>query len=88
MANCSAYNEQVWVLKLPAAGHCMPEATVDLLQLASDVAKGITGTASGLKICSCVSLLLCVMTQPVMAVASLVVASKHGQACWEQAPCM
>jgi len=38
------------------------------LQLASEVAKGITGTASGLKNCSCVSLLLCIMTQPDNAV--------------------
>ncbi len=35
MANCSAYNEQVWVMKLPAAGHCMQEATVDLLRHAA-----------------------------------------------------
>ncbi len=35
-----------------------------MLQLAKDVVNGITGTASGLKSCSCVTLLLCVKTQP------------------------
>ena len=64
MAKCSAYNEQSWVLQVPAAGLCMQEAIGDLLQLAKQVAKGITRSAFGLKTCSCVSLLLCSMTQP------------------------
>ena len=34
------------------------------MQLVSQVAKGITVSATGLKNCSCVSLLLCIMTQP------------------------
>ena len=49
------------MLKLAAAGLCRQEATVNLLR---QVAKGITGSAPGLKKCSCVSLLLCIMTQP------------------------
>ena len=32
MANCSAKNEQVWVVELPAAGNCMQEATMNLLR--------------------------------------------------------
>ncbi|DBA90846.1 TPA: hypothetical protein ACH3X1_004044 [Trebouxia sp. C0004] len=32
MANCSAENEQFWLLMLAAAGHCMQEATVHLLR--------------------------------------------------------
>ena len=35
-----------------------------MLQLDSAVVKGITRSAFGLKSCSCVSLLLCSMTQP------------------------
>ena len=35
-----------------------------MLQLAKQVTKGITGSASGLTSCSYVSLLLCSMTQP------------------------
>ena len=32
MAKCSAYNEQFWVLQVPAAGLCMQEAIGKLLR--------------------------------------------------------
>ena len=35
MAKCSAYNEQFWVLQVPAAGLCMQEAIGKLLRHAA-----------------------------------------------------